>query len=107
MMALRKNVILRRPRSGRLEGRTRARPRSRFDAGALSIAIGGDAPDKLAEILGLAEIAIDRGEADIGDLIEARQRLHHQFADHVAGDFRLARAFELTHQGIDHALDAL
>src|SRR5690348_10794862 len=75
----------------------------------LSVAIGRQAIqaiDELAEILRLAEIAIDRGEADIGDRIERRQHFHHQLADHVALDFGLARAFELTDDGIDRALDA-
>src|SRR5947209_6325167 len=49
-----------------------------------SIVIRGDPADKLAEILGLAEIAVHRREADIGNLVERRQRLHHQLADHVA-----------------------
>lgn len=29
------------------------------------------------EILGLAEVAVNRSETDIGDLVEAGQRLHH------------------------------
>src|ERR1043166_4291706 len=66
-----------------------------------SIVIRGDPPDKFAEILSLAEISVDRGEADIGDLIECRQRFHDQFADILARDLGIARTFELTHQGID------
>src|SRR5260370_29144725 len=72
-----------------------------------SFAVSGDAADELAEILGLAEIAVDRGEADIGDLIEDRQRLHYLLADLLAADLGLARTFELAHQRIDHALDPL
>src|SRR5881227_4318875 len=49
-----------------------------------SIVIRGDPPDKFAEILRLPEIAVDRGEADIGDLIKCRQRFHDQFADVLA-----------------------
>ena len=52
-------------------------------------------------------MTIDRGEADIGDLVERGQRLHHQFADHVAGNFGFARAFELAHDAGDSPLDAL
>src|SRR5260370_42685616 len=72
-----------------------------------SLAVGGDAADELAEILGLAEIAVDRGEADVRNLIEDRQRLHNLLADLFAAELRLARAFELAHQRIDHALDPL
>src|SRR5258708_415029 len=34
-----------------------------------SFAIGGDLADEFAKILGLSEISVDRGEADIGDLV--------------------------------------
>ena len=39
--------------------------------------------------LALRKFGVDRGKANIGDLIEGRQRLHDQSADHVAGDFGL------------------
>src|SRR5262249_26440988 len=109
-------LIRRRPRSERLEGRktadaraSRARPilarPVRSTHRRLAIAVGRDPADKFAEILGLAKIAVDRGKAHIGDLIERRQRLHHQFTDHIARDLGLARAFELAYQRIDDALD--
>src|SRR6185437_11626574 len=72
-----------------------------------SVAVGPDAADELAEILGLAEIAVDRGEADIGDLVEAGERLHDEAADDLGRDLALARAFELADQRIDDPLDAL
>src|SRR6266851_7019757 len=72
-----------------------------------SIAIRGDPPDKFTEILGFAEIAVDRGETDVGDLVEDRQRLHDLFADLLAADLCVARAFELAHQRVDHPLDPL
>src|SRR5438105_1113177 len=75
--------------------------------GPASIAIRRDPPDKLAEILGFAEVAVDRGKTDVGDLVEDRQRLHDLFADLLAADLGVARAFELAHQRIDHALDPL
>src|SRR6185437_16725202 len=78
-----------------------------FIASIVAVGVGADAADEFAEILRLAEIAIDRGKAHIGNLIERRQRLHHQLADHVTRDVALARAFELAHDGIDDALDAL
>src|ERR1700730_10923 len=70
-----------------------------------SIVIRRAPPDELAEILGLAEITVDRGKADIGDLVERRQCLHDQLADHVARDVGFAGALELAHQRIDDALD--
>src|ERR1700757_4717464 len=59
------------------------------------------------EILGLAEVAIDRGEADIGDVVELAQMLHHDLADRLRGDFGLAAAFELAHDRRNHLLDPL
>src|SRR5215470_13238477 len=74
---------------------------------APSVAICGDPPDEIPEILGLAEVAIDRREADVGDLVEAGQRLHHKAADHIARNVGLTRAFQLPDQRIDDALDPL
>ena len=64
------------------------------------------ADDRL-EIARLAEIAVDRGEAHIGDVVEGLQPLHHQFADPLARDVALALALELAHDAVDHALDPL
>ena len=57
------------------------------------------------KILGLAEIAVDRGEADIGDVVELAQMLHHDLADRLRGNFGLAAAFELAHDRGNHLLD--
>src|SRR6185312_12441394 len=75
----------------------------------LIVAVDGiaDTADELAEILGFAEIAVDRSEAHIGDLVERGQRLHHQLADQIARNVRLAGAFELADDRVDDALDAL
>ena len=45
--------------------------------------IAGEFAEHGLEILGLAEIAIDRGEAHIGDIIELAQMLHHDLADRL------------------------
>src|SRR5580658_10697633 len=66
-----------------------------------------DSADEFAEILGLAEVAIDTGEADIGDLVEGGQRFHDQLADLISRDIGLARAFQLADDRIDHPLDPL
>ena len=63
--------------------------------------------DQLAEIAGLAKIAVDRGEADVGHVIQRLQPLHDELADALGGNLRVAGAFELTHDAVDHALDAL
>jgi len=70
-------------------------------------AVGADPADELAKILRLPEIAVDRGEANVGDLIEAGQGFHHEAADHVAGDLGLAGALELADDRVDDTLDAL
>src|SRR5262249_25266451 len=59
------------------------------------------------EILGLAEIAIDRGEAYIGDVVERAQRLHHHLAHGLGGDLALALALELAHDLGHGLIDAL
>src|SRR5258708_15887454 len=46
--------------------------------------------DEVLEILGLAEIAIDAGKADVGDRIELPQRVHHQFTDLLRRNVALA-----------------
>src|SRR5579872_2181013 len=74
---------------------------------ALLVAVRADTTDELAKILRLPEIPVHRGEANVGDLIEACQGFHHEAADHVAGDLGLTGTLELAHDGIDDPLDAL
>src|SRR5215475_10207045 len=59
------------------------------------------------EILGFTEIAVDRGEAHIGDIVEIAQVRHHGFPDRLAGDFALAEAFEVAHDPGNGLLDAV
>ena len=49
--------------------------------------------DKGFKIFGLAEIAINRSVAHIGDLIEGMERRHDQFADFFAGHIAVGMAF--------------
>src|SRR5262249_18106676 len=63
--------------------------------------------DQHLEVLGLAEVLVDRGEPDIGDLIQARQRLHDELADHRGRDLVLAEALEAADDPGDRAIDAL
>src|SRR5262245_11481987 len=59
----------------------------------------------LFEILGLAEIAVDRGEAHIGDVVKGPQPFHDEIADSLCGDIGFAGAFELADDRRHHALD--
>jgi hypothetical protein len=44
------------------------------------------------ELVDVLEIAIDRGEADVGHLVELLQLAHDQFADFLRSQFALAKA---------------
>src|SRR5688500_3556982 len=53
--------------------------------------------EEAGEVLGLLEVAVDRGVADVGDVIELFQRLHDQLADGGGRQLGLAHAFQLAH----------
>src|SRR5258706_7771605 len=53
--------------------------------------------DQRVEVAGLAEVLVDRGEADVSDLVQAGQRLHHQLADHIRRYLILAHGFQAAH----------
>ena len=57
--------------------------------------LAGELAEHGLEILGLAEIAIDRGEADIGDVVELAQMLHHDLADRLRRTSRPRRRFRV------------
>src|ERR1700675_586480 len=42
------------------------------------------------KVFGFAKVAIDRGEADIGDVVELAQMLHHDLANGFRGNLGLA-----------------
>src|ERR1700748_1246847 len=94
-------------------GQTRPSPRSASASAARmcsrSVALLGVA--KLVheglEILRLAEVAIDRGEADEGDLVEVGERVHDRLADRGALDLVLAGALEAADDAVHHALQPL
>ena len=62
--------------------RARCRMKRRVVGGQSSSTLSSSA-DEVFEIFRLAEIAVDRREADIGDLVERMQRFHDQAADHA------------------------
>src|SRR3546814_6868110 len=63
--------------------------------------------DELFEIACLPEIAVDRGETHVGHLVERRQGVHHQLADQLGGNLRLARRFQTADDAVHHPRDAL
>src|SRR5206468_8397748 len=79
---------------------------ARIIASVLEVGLG-EIGDELLEVLGLAEIAVDRGEAHVGHRIERAQRVHHQLADLRGRNLALAGTFEAAHDTVDDALDAL
>src|ERR1700712_1019861 len=72
-----------------------------------AVVVAGELAEHGLKILGLAEIAIDRGETHIGDVVELAQMLHHDLADRLRGNLRLAAAFKLAHDRRDQLLDPL
>src|SRR5437868_3899581 len=67
--------------------------------GRTSTMAGGLAPitdraGDLGEIAGLAEVLVDAGETDVGDVIEGLQTIHHRFADFAGLDL-VAASLEL------------
>src|SRR3546814_5705272 len=52
-------------------------------------------------------MAVDRGETHVGHLVERRQGVHHQLADQLGGNLRLARRFQTAGDAVHHPLDAL
>ncbi len=77
-----------------------------FVAGVGPVAVLEFAQER-AEVVGGAEVLVDRGEAHEGDVVEVLEPVHDELADLVGGDFLFAQAFELADDARDHALDAL
>src|SRR5215475_2499148 len=75
--------------------------------GRLAVVLARKLAKQRLEILGLAEIAIDRRKAHIGDVVEGAQRLHHHLADDLGRDLALALAFQLAHDLRHRLLDPL
>ena len=57
------------------------------------------------KVAGIAELAVDGGKADIGDIVHFFEALHDLFADGGSGDFTTILLFELFHYLIDGFLD--
>ena len=64
-------------------------------------------PRNASKSLASRKVAIHRGKAHIRHRIHLAQRLHHQFADLLAGDVALARGLQLAHDAVHHPLHPL
>ena len=79
----------------------------RARGGGLALVLAGQFGERVLEILGLAEIAIDRGKAHIGHVVEVAQMLHHRLADGLGRHFAFAQTFQLADDLRHHLLDPL
>src|SRR5205085_2510484 len=52
-----------------------------------------DGAGEFLEVARFAEVAVDAGEADVGDAVELAQAVHHHLADRLRCDFGLAQRF--------------
>src|SRR5690606_32094130 len=66
-----------------------------------------DFGQNLLEIRGFPEIAVNRCKAHVGDRVQSAHCLADELSDRRRRNFRLARAFQLSHDARNHALDAL
>src|SRR3954452_5227549 len=65
-----------------------------------SLPVGAELSDKFLEVLCLAEIPVNGGEADVTYLVEIPEGVHHHFPDHLGRDLRLAHALQTPHDAI-------
>src|SRR6516162_547917 len=81
--------------------------RSFADRGEPRLVLAGELAEHRFEILRLAEIPVDGGEAHISDVVKRAQMLHHDLADRFGGNLGFAPALKLADNGRDHLLDPL
>src|SRR5690606_30521302 len=62
--------------------------------------------DKFPEVAGFPEITVDRSEADVGDLVESRERIHHHLTDHLARNLGVTGALQSPDNAVHDALEA-
>src|SRR5262245_4114960 len=62
----------------------------------LLVFVAGEFVEHALEILGLAEIAVDRGKPHIGDIVELAQVGHHGLADGLRGDLILTQVLQVA-----------
>src|SRR5688572_3032358 len=66
-----------------------------------------DFADRVPEIVDVGEAAVDGGEADVGDLVELAQLLHHHLAQPAGVDLALAQREHLLLDALDGGVDEL
>ena len=62
---------------------------------------------RIAEVGDVLEAAVDRREADVGDLVELVELLHHHLADLPRRDLALAERQHLRDDALDRLVDEL
>src|SRR5688572_28263830 len=60
-----------------------------------------------SEVVRRLEAAVDRGEADVGDLVELGELAHHEVADARGRNLALAERAQALDDAIDRALDVV
>ncbi len=63
--------------------------------------------DELFKVAGFAEVAVDRGKAHVGHLIEAGERIHDQLADQGGRNLAFPGGFQAPNDAVDDPLDPL
>src|SRR6266480_1855171 len=63
--------------------------------------------DLSLDLLEVHKFPVNRGEADVGDLVQVAQALHDHLADFAAGDLHAAGAAELGFDVVDDGAQAL
>lgn len=64
-----------------------------------------DAPGKVFEITGVREILVDRRKPDVGNVIEALQRIHDHFANACGRNLAFTKGFQLSLDAGNQTLD--
>src|SRR5438132_2926085 len=68
---------------------------------------GSDVADQLPELVDVLEAAVHRGEAHIGDLVDALELAHDQFAQPRRSDFLRAAVEQLVLDALESGVDLL
>src|SRR5712692_8808281 len=84
-----------------------ASARTGLQLGGLGAARAQDLLDLSLDLLQVHEFPVDRGEADVGDLVQVAQAVHDHLADFAAWDLHAAGAAELGLDVVDDGAQAL
>src|SRR5437870_423167 len=68
---------------------------------------GLDFLQRIPEIGDVLEAAVNRRKANVGDLVELVELLHHHLADLARGNLALAQSEHLLHDALDSLVDVL